>query len=77
MHAVMLDTTHAMYELLAITDNYFDFLLKALYQYIRDAYYYFKHLKSTAQRDVMCTQAQAVSLAAWLLPRPHLLIDRA
>ena len=34
-------------------------------------------LKSTAQHDVMCAQAQAVSLAAWHLPRPQLLIDRA
>ena len=35
--------------------------LKALYQDIRAGCYYFqKHLKSTAQRDVSCVQAQAV-----------------
>ena len=53
-------------------------LLKALYQDIRAACYYFqKHLKSTAQRDVKRTQAQAVLLAAWHLPRPQLSFDRA
>ena len=38
---------------------------------------FLKHLKSTAQRDVMRTQAQAVSMAAWHLPRPQLSTDRA
>ena len=53
-------------------------LLKALYQDIRAACYYSqKHLKSTAQRDVKRTQAQAVLLAAWHLPRPQLSFDRA
>ena len=52
--------------------------LKALYQYIRAACYFFKqHLKPTAQCDVMRTQVQAVSLAAWHLPRPQLSIDQA
>ena len=52
--------------------------LKALYQDVRAACYYFqKHLKSTAQRDIKCAQVQAVLLAAWHLPRPQLSFDQA
>ena len=46
---------------------------KTPYQDMRAACHYFqKHLKSTAQCDVRCAQAQAVLLAAWHLPRPQL-----
>ena len=53
-------------------------LIKAVYQDIRATCYYFqKHLKSTAQRDVWCVQVQAVQLATWYLPHPQLSFDRA
>ena len=52
--------------------------LKALYQDIRAACYYFhKYFKSTAQRDIRHAQVQAVSLAAWYLPCPQLSFNRA